>query len=170
MVISFLPQTIGGGLISSDGAALKGFQIAGADNVLYAANATISGNTVIVSSPNVAMPVKVWYAFTNAPEVNLTNVEGLPACPFRTDTWDSNVGGVITKLDAIADKQGVFKVLGTTIITPETGTIQVFDFQGKKLLAAKGVSVLRTNLKKGIYIACFTNETGNTFSEKLIIR
>ena len=170
MVISFLPQTIGGGLISSDATALKGFQIAGADNVLYAANATISGNTVIVSSPNVAVPVKVWYAFTNAPEVNLTNSEGLPTCPFRTETWDANVGGVITKLDAIADKQGIFKVQGNTIIAPETGAIQLFDLQGKRLFAAKGVSVLKTNLKKGIYIACFTNEIGNTFSEKLILR
>jgi hypothetical protein len=169
IIISFLPSTIGGGLISSDGNALRGFQIAGANNVLYDATSTISGSTIIVSSPNVALPTKVWYAFSNTPDVNLTNAEGLPTCPFRTDTWDSSVASVITKVEAVADKHNVFKVQGNTIFAPGTGAIQLFDLQGRRLLAAKGVCVLKTNLAKGIYIACFTNKSGISFSEKLII-
>jgi len=169
IIISFLPSTIGGGLISSDGNALRGFQIAGANNVLYDATATISGNTIIVSSPNVTVPTKVWYAFSNTPAVNLTNAEGLPACPFRTEVWDANIGSVLTQIPAVINKPTFFKVQGSTITSPEIETIQIFDLQGKRLFAAKGVSVLKTNLKKGIYIACFTNKSENSFSEKLII-
>lgn len=44
---------------------------------------------VEVRSDAVAEPVAVRYAFRNVVErVNLTNTIGLPAFPFRTDTWD----------------------------------------------------------------------------------
>jgi len=170
IVISFLPETIGGGLISSDGAALKSFQIAGADNVMYDATAIISGNTIIVSSANVAAPTKVWYAFSNTPVVNFTNTDGLPACPFRTDVWDSNITVVTLQVpESVNKSNAVFRVQGTKITAPEMGAIQIFDLQGKRMLAVKGVRVLQTHLAKGIYIACLTNESGNSFAEKLII-
>ena len=35
----------------------------------------------------VAQPVAVRYGWADNPEVNLYNREGLPAAPFRTDTW-----------------------------------------------------------------------------------
>lgn len=167
IVISFLAETLGSGLISGDGTALKGFQIAGADNILYDATATISGNTVVVTSPNVTVPTKVWYAFSNTPLVNLTNAEGLPACPFRTDTWDSNI--VLTQVRAVGTKTAYFNVQGKTLKTPEIGAIQLFDLQGRRLIEAKGVQSLNTNLANGMYIACFSNESGNSFSEKVII-
>jgi sialate O-acetylesterase len=63
---------------------LKGFAIAGADKKLVWADATIEGDTVVVSSPSVKDPVAVYYGWGNNPEVNLYNKEGLPACPFRT--------------------------------------------------------------------------------------
>lgn len=67
---------------------LKRFAVAGADKVWSWANAAIDGSTVLVSSPNVPAPVAVRYAFTMNPEgCNLYNKEGLPASPFRTDTW-----------------------------------------------------------------------------------
>jgi sialate O-acetylesterase len=70
------------------GAELKHFAIAGADKQWRWAKARIEGNTVVVSSPEVPMPVAVRYAYTNNPEgANLYNREGLPASPFRTDTW-----------------------------------------------------------------------------------
>ncbi len=48
----------------------------------------IEGNSIVVSSPNVAKPVAVRYAFSMNPEgANLYNREGLPASPFRTDDW-----------------------------------------------------------------------------------
>jgi sialate O-acetylesterase len=66
---------------------LVGFKIAGADKVWFPADATINGQTVTVSSPQVAEPVAVRYAWGNAPDANLYNQEGLPASPFRTDDW-----------------------------------------------------------------------------------
>jgi sialate O-acetylesterase len=67
------------------GGELKGFTIAGADGQFTSATATIEGNKVIVSSPSVAKPVAVRYGWSNVPDVNLFNKEGLPATPFRTD-------------------------------------------------------------------------------------
>jgi len=45
----------------------------------------IAGDTVVVTSGQVAAPVAVRYGWANAPDVNLFNKEGLPASPFRTD-------------------------------------------------------------------------------------
>lgn len=70
------------------GDTLKGFVIAGADKKFYPAQAVISGNKVIVSSPDVANPVAVRYAWANNPVCNLYNGANLPASPFRTDDWD----------------------------------------------------------------------------------
>ena len=71
------------------GAALKSFAIAGADKKWYWAEALIDGDTVLISSDKVAEPVAVRYAFSmNPPQgVNFYNKEGLPASPFRTDSW-----------------------------------------------------------------------------------
>jgi sialate O-acetylesterase len=73
-----------GDLVAKDG-ELKGFTIAGADKNFVAAKAEIKGNTVIVSSDQVAKPVAVRYGWANVPDVNLYNSAGLPASPFRTD-------------------------------------------------------------------------------------
>jgi sialate O-acetylesterase len=75
------------GLKSADGAALTGFAIAGADKKFYWAKATIQGNQIVVSSDQVANPVAVRYAWGNNPVANMTSNDGLPASPFRTDTW-----------------------------------------------------------------------------------
>ncbi len=75
-----------GGLISKD-EALRGFAIAGADRQWVKANATLQGDRVVVSSPQVAEPQAVRYAWANHPDGNLTNASGLPASPFRTDSW-----------------------------------------------------------------------------------
>lgn len=66
---------------------LKGFSIAGEDKKFYWATAKIEGDSVVVSSDKVASPVAVRYAWANNPDCNLYNKEGLPASPFRTDTW-----------------------------------------------------------------------------------
>ncbi|MDO7742290.1 MAG: 9-O-acetylesterase, partial [Pedobacter sp.] len=75
-----------GGLKAKDG-TLKGFAIAGADQHFYWATATIAGDQVILSSPDVKTPVAVRYGWANSPGCNLYNGAGLPASPFRTDTW-----------------------------------------------------------------------------------
>jgi len=66
---------------------LGGFELAGADKVFKPADAKIENDTVLVTSADVAEPVAVRYAWRNAPLAGLFNQEGLPAVPFRTDTW-----------------------------------------------------------------------------------
>jgi sialate O-acetylesterase len=81
--------THAGGLMAKDG-PLHWFQIAGADQKFVDADAKIDGNSVVVSSPNVAAPVAVRYAWDNYPNTaNLFNGAGLQAAPFRTDSWDA---------------------------------------------------------------------------------
>jgi sialate O-acetylesterase len=78
---------IGGGLVAKDG-PLKWFAVAGADQQFHPAQATIEGDSVIVTTPDVTQPVAVRYAWDNYPEgCNLFNAAGLPAAPFRTDRW-----------------------------------------------------------------------------------
>jgi sialate O-acetylesterase len=72
-----------GGLRTVDGGPVQGFAVAGADGKFVWATATIEGDTVVVSSPAVAHPTKVRYAWADNPSVNLTNGTGLPAGPFR---------------------------------------------------------------------------------------
>jgi sialate O-acetylesterase len=77
---------ISGGLVAK-GDSLKGFAIAGADRKFVWADAKIEGDSVVVSSDKVAAPAAVRYAWSKNPVCNLYNKEGLPATPFRTDTW-----------------------------------------------------------------------------------
>ena len=79
-------ESVGGGL-TAQGGALRGFAVAGADQRFVWADARIEGNTVVVSSPDVTAPVAVRYAWGDNPPATLQNAEGLPAAPFRTDTW-----------------------------------------------------------------------------------
>lgn len=78
---------VDGGLTTPNGEPLKGFAIAGADRKFVWADARIEGDTVVVSSPQVAEPVAVRYAWADNPVCNLYNKAGLPASPFRTDSW-----------------------------------------------------------------------------------
>jgi len=72
---------------AAGGQKVKGFAIAGEDRKFVWADAQIDGNTIVVSSPEVANPVAVRYGWANNPDCNLYNKEGLPASPFRTDDW-----------------------------------------------------------------------------------
>jgi sialate O-acetylesterase len=75
-----------GGLVARGG-DLTWFEIAGADQVYYPANAQIVDQTVVVSSDKVPDPVAVRYGWSATAEPNLFNTAGLPASPFRTDNW-----------------------------------------------------------------------------------
>jgi sialate O-acetylesterase len=78
-----------GGLVAKDG-PLQWFRIAGADQKFVDATARIDGDSVVVSSAEVPQPVAVRYAWDNYPlGCNLYNTAGLPAAPFRTDSWDA---------------------------------------------------------------------------------
>jgi sialate O-acetylesterase len=78
---------VGEGLATRDGEAPSDFEIAGEDRVFQPATAVIEGDQVVVSSPEVAEPKAVRYAFTSTAMPNLMNNAGLPASPFRTDNW-----------------------------------------------------------------------------------
>jgi sialate O-acetylesterase len=87
------------GLVAKGG-ALKGFQIAGADQKFVEAEARIEADSVVVSSPQVSAPVAVRYGWDNYPEgmgCNLFNGVELPAAPFRTDTWKYPIAGIVEK-------------------------------------------------------------------------
>ena len=81
---------IGSGLVSKTGDNLKGFIISGVDKKFVSADAKIDGDTVVVSSPKVANPIAVRYAWANYPECSLYNKEELPASPFRTDNFNES--------------------------------------------------------------------------------
>ncbi len=78
-------HTDGGLVVKGD--KLGEFSIAGDDHKWYWADARIKGNTIIVSSPSVPNPKEVRYAWQSNPSATLFNGAGLPAAPFRTDTW-----------------------------------------------------------------------------------
>jgi len=84
-VLSF--EHCGSGLQSFDGKPLSPFMVAGTDKKFVPAQAAIEGNTVVVSSPDIANPVAVRFAWHETAIGNLGNKEGLPAAPFRTDNW-----------------------------------------------------------------------------------
>jgi sialate O-acetylesterase len=85
----------GSGLTAKDRYGyLKGFAIAGEDKKFEWAKAIIVPdefgilNTIEVYSDRVKNPVAVRYGWADNPDdANLYNLEGLPASPFRTDTW-----------------------------------------------------------------------------------
>jgi sialate O-acetylesterase len=69
-------------------AKLRWIEIAGEDRVFHPAEAVIDGGEIVVFSAEVAVPTAVRYAFIQDPAgANLYNKEGLPAAPFRTDSW-----------------------------------------------------------------------------------
>ncbi len=74
-----------GGLLAKGGGPVRGFAVAGADGKFVWADATIEGNSVLVSAPGLEAPVAVRYAWADNPVCNLCNQAGLPASPFRTD-------------------------------------------------------------------------------------
>ncbi len=66
---------------------VEGFTICGADHKWVWADAKIEGDTVLVWSDEVPQPVAVRYAWADNPTCNLCNGAGLPAAPFRTDSF-----------------------------------------------------------------------------------
>ena len=72
---------------NSPNSALEGFSLCGEDQKWFWADAQIVGDTVVVTSPKVAVPVAVRYGWADNPTCNLYNGAGLPASPFRTDDY-----------------------------------------------------------------------------------
>jgi len=75
------------GLTTPKNEVLKGFSIAGGDKKFYWAQAEIKGDNIVVWNDKIKNPVAVRYAWASNPICNLYNKAGLPASPFRTDSW-----------------------------------------------------------------------------------
>ena len=80
----------GGGLVAKGG-TLSGFAIAPSSGSFVWGDATIRGDTVIVSSSSVKNPEDVRYGWSNVPTASLFNKEGLPASPFTTESPDVHI-------------------------------------------------------------------------------
>jgi sialate O-acetylesterase len=85
---------VGPGLTARGDEKLTGFAIAGENREFHWADAVIDGETVLVTSPAVPVPVAVRYGWAANPVCNLYNRAGLPASPFRTDSWPGITDGV----------------------------------------------------------------------------
>lgn len=85
----------GGGadLHARDSQELNYFTVAGADRKFVPAEARIEGETVVVSSREVAAPRAVRFGWHELAQPNFFNEAGLPASPFRTDNPWSKKGG-----------------------------------------------------------------------------
>lgn len=83
--IIYFDNTGKGLSVNSKYGYIEGFSIAGADNKFVWAKAFLDGDKVIVESDKVPHPVSIRYSWSNNPDVNLFNSEGLAAVPFRTD-------------------------------------------------------------------------------------
>lgn len=77
----------GSGLVSRDGKSLSWFEIAGEDKKFVKGEAEIERGSVLVWAETVDQPVAVRFGWHEEAEPNLSNKEGLPASPFRTDQW-----------------------------------------------------------------------------------
>jgi len=180
IIISFQEATLGTGLKSKNGLALTNFQIAGANNVYYTATATINGNTVEVYSSSVPTPTNVAFANVSTACPNLVNKEGLPASPFKTDTWDNAViieGNLtaVTKVESGSLKiypNPVSDMLVIDSLTP-INNIDVFDIFGKKVFSSNGKLNLKSEInidfcRSGIYFLNLTLLDGKIVNTKFV--
>ena len=74
-----------GGLIAKGNPELALFELAGADGRFVPARAVIRGDAVEVTSPRIAAPVAVRFAWHETARPHLANRAGWPAYPFRSD-------------------------------------------------------------------------------------
>jgi len=75
------------GLTTTDQNKPTGFWLADDSGKWVPADAEIKDQSVILRSDKLKSPRFVRYAFAGKPQVNLVNAAGLPAYPFRTDTF-----------------------------------------------------------------------------------
>jgi sialate O-acetylesterase len=73
--------------LKANGEEISCFEIAGEDRIFKPAKVKIDGNTVLVSSKEVKVPVAIRFSWSNDAIGNLFSQEGLPVAPFRTDDW-----------------------------------------------------------------------------------
>ncbi len=70
--------------LTAKGGEVTSVEVAGADGKFAPATAKIDGDTLVATSPDVPRPVAIRYGWSNSPQCNLFNGEGLPASPFTS--------------------------------------------------------------------------------------
>lgn len=100
-IITF--DAIGTGLSTPDKYGyIKGFEIAGEDQIFYFAKAFIKDNKIILQSDEVKNPIAARFGWIgDASDNNLFNKDGFPAVPFRTDNWKLITRDVKYKIDKL---------------------------------------------------------------------
>jgi sialate O-acetylesterase len=85
-------NTHGATLTTSDRSpVVRGFQLAGTEGKYrFATGKIVAPNTVVISVPEVTSPKDVRFAWGAVPNANLVSTAGLPAVPFRTDSYSPN--------------------------------------------------------------------------------
>jgi sialate O-acetylesterase len=71
--------------LTAKGGDVTSVEIAGADGKFVAAKATVDGEAIVASSPDVPNPVAIRYGWASNPQCNLYNSDGLPASPFTSE-------------------------------------------------------------------------------------
>lgn len=69
---------------TANGAEVTSVEVAGSDGKFASARATVDGETIVASSPEVPNPVAIRYGWASSPRCNLFNGDGLPASPFTS--------------------------------------------------------------------------------------
>ncbi len=70
--------------LTAKGGEVTSVEVAGTDGKFAPAKATVVGETIVASSPDVPNPVAIRYGWSNSPQCNLFNGESLPASPFTS--------------------------------------------------------------------------------------
>lgn len=69
---------------------VKGFELAGADQIYYPAEYEIRGNQIVLRCEQVSSPKYARYCWTNYQEIALYGKNGIPVAPFRTSRLDGS--------------------------------------------------------------------------------
>ncbi len=97
-----------GGLISRDGKPLTHFEIIDSDKGGFVpAQATIDGDSVVLSAANVSKPVAMRYGWHKLAEPNLSNKAGLPASAFRAGDVP-NRDALVMNIDEAKDYELIY--------------------------------------------------------------
>jgi len=75
--------------LAARGGAPTEFRLAGKDGRFEPAEARVDGEAIVLTSAKVGEPLFVRYAWCEDCAVNLFNAAGLPAVPFRTDSFEN---------------------------------------------------------------------------------
>ena len=162
-------QYTGGGLKAENNSPLQ-FEIAGSDQLFYAAKTLIDGHRLLVWSDQVAAPKHARYAWLGTSVATLFNIEGLPATPFRTNTpayiqpvkVSLLIGSELLKLGEstsiswITIGAGEITLNGNAVSTsgsmelnPSTNTVYTLVAKGEKSTITKSVTI--NVIPKGLF-------------------